>query len=405
MSNTLGPIKRFDEESCDRCGRCLQECPVMELPLPLARKEIERLILGNETEEVLKRCTSCYACDLICPQKANPLALILERWHDMVSRQGLRYRSLHFMPYCFPNFRTCVMDKLEPGEKELVREWQDLTPTSEVIYPGCNIMTIPSLTRTQMLKGLDIRGDLQHCCGEMYYRMGMFEQVEQIAARLQRYFEDLGASRVTVLCPACYYILNSVLPEFGAEFKFSLEPYLSLLKRKLDAGEIEIKHPLGIKVALQDSCYGKLLGSDYLDLPREILSRAGVEIVEMEKNRECSLCCGIGSGFSPHSSHNPAKMTLSTINTLRVANRTGADAIAVYCAGCLLMLSGGRIFYRTSKPIFHIIELLQMATGEEPERLAGRRAAQILEGIITHQFPRLLSRRRFGHSKISTDIR
>jgi ferredoxin len=76
-------ISVFDEERCTRCGLCFNQCPLLLLDLSLAQKEIERLIDGEMTEEVLQRCRRCFACNFICPESANPLDLINRRWREL----------------------------------------------------------------------------------------------------------------------------------------------------------------------------------------------------------------------------------------------------------------------------------------------------------------------------------
>lgn len=386
--------KAYLEDDCEQCGTCLSRCPVMGLSTTEAKVEIRNLREGRYSR-VLRDCTTCFACDFACPRGCNPGELVQERWRLMNRERGPRERARYFLPHSKPNFRTYVIDRMPPEEKALVESWRDLTPAEEVCYPGCNIITTPLLTRTRALEGLDIRGGLEYCCGEMYFRMGLFDQVRQVAKKTQAYFDVLGAKKVTILCTAGYYMFTRVLPHFGADYSFEMESYLHLLKRRLDSGELEFTRPLDMTVTIQESCYGKQFGPDYMDIPREILSRAGARVVEMENSRERMLCCGIGAGFSPYSAYNPLRMTLSALGLMREAKRSGADALVTYCSGCMQMFSTGRILYRTGLPIYHMLELVMMALGEEPPKFKERRARHMLEGMMRHQGPHLLSRRRF----------
>lgn len=76
-------ISPFDEDSCTRCGLCFNRCPLLLLDIELAQREIERLIDGEMTEEVLQRCRRCFGCNVICPEHANPLELINRRWREL----------------------------------------------------------------------------------------------------------------------------------------------------------------------------------------------------------------------------------------------------------------------------------------------------------------------------------
>jgi hypothetical protein len=89
---------------------------------------------------------------------------------------------------------------------------------------------------------------------------------------------------------------------------------------------------------------------------------------------------------------------------LREAERTGAEAMVVYCAGCLQMLSVGKVVIPVEMPIYHILEMLQLAIGEEPARRQDQRASQILEGVMENQFPIIDSKERFWAKDIESAI-
>jgi len=395
--------KPYLSDSCEQCGTCLTLCPVMKLAPEQAKREIANLREGRPSR-VLKECTTCLDCDFFCPNGCNPGELIINRFAEVVEARGLPERARYFLPHSPVNFRTFVLDGMTRREKDIIAGWRDMTPAEEVCYPGCNMIATPLLTRTRALEGLDIRGGLEYCCGEMYFRMGMFDQLEQVARKTSAYFDALGAKKVTILCSAGYYMFTEVLPHFGAEYGFEMESYLQLIDRRLEAGELEITNPLDMTVTIQESCYGKQFGQEYLDLPRRILRRAGAEIVEMGNNGECMLCCGIGSGFSPYSAYNPLRLVPATMRVMREAGRTGADAIATYCSGCLQMFSTGKLVNPTGPPVYHVLELLGMAMGEKPEKWHGRFARRMLMGTLLHDTPALLSRRRFQPGSIDSPL-
>jgi Fe-S oxidoreductase len=389
------PAKLFREEACTRCGLCFSECPVMDLPVKTAREEIERLIAGEPTRHVLRKCASCFACDHICPNDCNPCELVLHRWHEQYERDGLPLRARYYSPQEELNFRTYLVSKMPAGERELLRAWADHSPTEEILYPGCNIITAPFITRTRALEGLDIRGTLDYCCGETYYRMGLFKEVAKVAKRLEKYFKTLGVKRVNILCTAGCNMFMNVLPSFGVDFDFEVRPYLPVILDKLERGELEITNKLAGTATIQESCYGKQFGDEYMDVPRRILELIGLEVVEEKKKRDCALCCGIAGGFSPTSGYHIMDITISTIKSLLQARSTGADYIVTYCAGCLQMLSTGKLLFPVGMPIYHVLEMLSMALGEEPAHPMGWRSLTFLAGSLLNQAPITLSRQRY----------
>ncbi|NLA26083.1 MAG: (Fe-S)-binding protein [Firmicutes bacterium] len=398
---SLKPAKQFNEEACTRCGLCFSECPVMELPLKRAKEEIERLIAGEPTNHVLRKCASCFACNYLCPEGCNPAELVLQRWYEQYEHKGLPLRARYFSPHEKLNFRSYVASKMPPDELELIRSWANLTPAEEILYPGCNIITAPFVTRTKALEGMDIRGTLDYCCGETYYRMGLLKEVQKVARRLERYFKTLGVKRVNVLCTAGCNMFMNVLPSFGVDFDFEVRPYLPVILDKLESGELSITNKLQGTATIQESCYGKHLGEEYMDVPRRILEFIGLEIVEEKKSRGRALCCGIAGGFPPDSGYHIMDLTRATLNSLLQARGAGADYTVGYCAGCLQMLSVGRKLLPLGKPPYHLLELLAAALGEQMEHSMQWRASAFLAGVLRHQAPLTFSRKRYRVPEIA----
>ncbi len=385
----------FERERCTRCGDCLHRCPVMHYSADRARTEWGRLLAGEESP-VLRRCTSCLACNLYCPHDCRPANLILDRWHEAYLREGLPARAAHFLPHARPNFRTGILDRLPADEQQAIARWRQNRPAREFLYAGCNLLTTPYLTFSRLFAGLEIRGGLDYCCGEMLFRMGLYETVEQVALRLSRWFRLLGAQRVYLLCTACLNILRNVLPQFGADFAgIEFLPYYEVILDGLKAGTYGTIEPLRLDVTMQDSCHARVVEPGFAELPRRILDVVGARTTEPPHSREDQLCCGIGGGFAHDSAYHPIDLLLSARSTSRDQRRIEAAATCVYCSGCLEMLSVARWIDPNLRPIWHLVELVQMSIGETPRRRQGSLARQFILGTIRHQFPRLVSRGRF----------
>jgi Fe-S oxidoreductase len=367
----------------------------MALPLGRAREEMERLLVGADSP-VLRACTSCGACNLLCPQDCRPANLILDRWHEAYLRRGLPARAAYFLPHSRPNFRTDIVARLPAGEKGTVRRWRREEPASEFLFSGCNLITTPYLTFSRLFEEIEIRGGLDYCCGEMLFRMGLYEALEGVARRLDHWFRRLGARRVYLTCTAGLNMLRYVLPQFGAQFEgIQFLPYLEVILERLVAGDFGPIRPLEWTVTVQDSCHTRHLAPGFADLPRQLLAAVGARVQEAPHNREEGLCCGIGGGFAHASAYHPADLLLSARATSRDHRRVEADATCVYCAGCLEMMSVARLVDPNRRPVYHILELVQMAMGEAPRRRQGALARSFVLGTVGRQFPRLASRERF----------
>jgi Fe-S oxidoreductase len=387
----------FDRERCTLCGDCLTRCPVMGLPLERAKREMERLLAGGDSP-VLRACTSCLACNLFCPENCRPANLILDRWHEAYLREGLPARAAYFLPHARPNFRTDIIARLAADERQAVAHWRQAGPAREFLFSGCNLITAPYLTFSRLFEGIEIRGGLDYCCGEMLFRMGLYEHVEQVARRLRHWFDQLGAERVYLVCTAGLNMLRNVLPQFGGGWpgttRIEFLPYLEVVLARLKSGDLGPVRQLGLTVTVQDSCHSRALDPGFADLPRRVLAAIGVEVREAPHSRDEQLCCGIGGGFSHGSAYHPLDLLRSARQTSRDHRRVDAGTTCVYCAGCLEMVSVARFADPNRRPVYHLLELVQQAIGETPRRRQAVLARQFLVGTVHRQFPRLLSRER-----------
>ncbi|MBN2155998.1 MAG: (Fe-S)-binding protein [Candidatus Lokiarchaeota archaeon] len=406
---TLDFFGEFKPDACTVCGECLIHCPIIDYTIEEAKEEMRRLIVKEKTKKLLRDCQSCFTCNLYCQKQANPASLILKRWNEQYKKEGLKVRGKYFMTLYpnYPNFRSYAADKMTREEKHLLKQWSSLDPLKgdTLTYPGCNVILTPTLTQTKIFADLDIRGRLEYCCGETLFRTGYKKELFQVTKRLDKWFNTLKPKKLLVLCTAGTNVFKNVLPHYGLTYQFEkITSYIEWLWEKFEKGEIVVTKPLNMTVTIQESCYSKMFGDQYMDLPRNILRRIGCDIVEMEKSRENMRCCGIGAGFSVDSAYNSLKIRDATVKNLDDAKATGASAICVYCSGCLQQyFTAKKLYLKKTPPIYHIIELIQLAIGETPIRLVEHTAQNMFWGIMKNQMPRLLSPKRFKIPEIPED--
>ena len=386
----------FDVTKCQECGLCLSRCPVLRLSPEEARREKARINRGDITPAVSRKCTSCFGCDFICPQGANPCETIMQTWWEESRRTGILARARFFLPTEKDNFRSYVTARMARDEQALLSRWNDERPCAEFVYPGCNVCTVPYLIDTRLLPAVPVRGGLEWCCGEMLFRMGLYDVFAQQGRRMQDRFARMGARRIHMLCTAGTFIFSRVLPDrFGIKLDAEFLPLLQTWWDGLESGRIRVTKPLGLSATVQDSCYAKFLGREYFELPRRILARIGVTVREMPGSGCTTRCCGIGGGFSIQSGFHVADLTQSVMRVLLQAKGTGADVLCTYCAGCMQMLGTGATLLPRAPEIYHLLELLQLATGETPKRRLKERARLMLIGVARHEARSVLAPKRF----------
>jgi len=385
--------KVFREDKCTRCGECLTRCQYMDVTRRRAIDEVGRMIDGRPTRVVHDKCISCYACNAFCPEDANPYQLILERWDKRYRDKGLPVRAAYLMPYNRPNYREDAEPGMSAREQETLDKWRSAPAEGEVLYPGCNLLTVPYLYGLKVFDELPVSGDWSLCCGEPYYRGGMNEAVEKIAAGLTDYYADKKIDKMYFVCPACMNMFRNVLPEqFGARLDFECEYIVTWLLDKLDAGEIEIKRPLDREVTLHDSCHARVLGDEVMEANRELLRRLGLKVVEMKRHHEEGLCCGIAAGLNRFMPHD---IMLASRRELKEGEGTGVSEMGIYCGGCYIMLNIANHALRSRLKLMHVLEFLAEAVGEPAPREVVKRTRKILANITIKAVPKMASSKTF----------
>ena len=69
----------FDISRCKECGECLHQCPVLQMTPDEAISERKKLNSGSVSAKIMKRCATCFACNLVCLQGCNPAQKIIDR--------------------------------------------------------------------------------------------------------------------------------------------------------------------------------------------------------------------------------------------------------------------------------------------------------------------------------------
>ena len=117
------------------------------------------------------------------------------------------------------------------------------------------------------------------------------------------------------------------------EYKTDIEIFHStqFIKKLIDEGKITFKEKK-IKVTYHDPCdLGRASG--VYEAPREILRAIpGVELVEMENNREQCKCCGGGGNLEMVDPELSAALAQEKINQIQA---TGADTVITACQQCV----------------------------------------------------------------------
>ena len=350
---------------CFRCGYCkfpvnwmdVNNCPAyarfrLETYSCGGRLWLTRAWLSDEIEwsehlaEILYSCTACKNCEFQCPLSfnVNIFNMVEAARGEMVERGKI--------PAGVKDFLEHVQRQGNPygSSRDERSGWMEGTGIEQyrgqdlLYYVGCvgsfdNRAQQAARALGQLLQksgvSFGVLGNEESCEGNEVSRLGEEALFEMLAEDNIAQFKELGVKKIVTLSPHSYNALKNDYPAHGGDFEVS--HYTRLLLKLIREGRLDVSGRLKARIAYHDPCFLGRWNGEY-EAPRAILQAIpGVEMVEMARNRDASLCCGGGGGnfyidLLGGSEASPAR------RRVREARETGADILAVACPQCLVML-------------------------------------------------------------------
>lgn len=351
---------------CIECWSCVASCPVTRsawndmvvrsgnlLPLPLSGEKLA--IYDGYKDDILDRigiffkyglykCTSCKNCAAVCPQEIDiPEKVFIKLKSRAVERSLVLPKTRDFLenvylkgnPY---GEERSKRDKWAEGMK--IKRYDE--DDEFLYYVGCvgsydtraqNAARAFGDILTKCNISFGILGEEEVCDGNEVKNLGELGLFQELADKNIEKFKEIGVKKIVTLSPHSYNAIKNDYPKEGG--KFEVYHYTQLLRELIDQKKIGLTE-LDAKIVYHDSCFLGRYNGEY-DAPRDILNAIpGVKLIEMEKNKDNSLCCGGGSGnfyidFLGEYTNSPARIRV------RDAYSTGADILAVACPICLTM--------------------------------------------------------------------
>ncbi|MDY6930570.1 MAG: (Fe-S)-binding protein [Halobacteriota archaeon] len=363
----------YYQDRCEVCGTCFFDCPVVDFDLETSKKEMIAL-RSDEKASILKECASCFTCNIVCPKEANPMDLIASFRKEDYERDGLPGIARLTIPKYPNNMYGLASGLFSEEEKEVLHKWENPEPNSELVLPGCAVSYMTQyLSNTSLFDGYSFAGGMDFCCGEVFYQMGYLDKFNEVGEELRERFSRLGVERLITMCVGCYHAYNRH-PEIIKNFE--VIHYLDLVLDKLNSGELKLEKKLDMTVTYHDPCTCKEF-RNMIETPRKIMDLLGVTVIEMEHNKEKALCCGMGAGAG---SFNMQRIQEIANKRADEAAMTNTEYLVTTCGGCSMSLSG----YLRKRGIrtYRLIELIQMALGEEIAKNRGEKSKRIQSNMM-----------------------
>jgi Fe-S oxidoreductase len=181
-----------------------------------------------------------------------------------------------------------------------------------------------------------VLGNNEACTGDVARRAGneyLFFEMAQANIEL---LNSVGADkkRIVAACPHCLHTLGKEYADFGGHY--TVLHHTQLLTELIGSGQLRLNGNHLEKVTFHDPCYLGRHNGIY-DAPREALAQAGLTLLEMDRHKNNSFCCGAG-GAQMWKEEEKGRQAVNA-NRYAEAKATGADTLAIGCPFCARMLN------------------------------------------------------------------
>ena len=301
------------------------------------------------SEDTLWACTTCRACEEVCPVTIEQVPRII------AMRQGQA-----LMAGVYPQELNVAFKGLERNGNpwgigyDKRADWADgldvkiMAENADVDYllwVGCagsfddrSKKVSASMVKILQKAGISfaILGKEEKCTGDFARRTGNEMMYQMMAQENIETLNNYKVKKIIAACPHCFNTLKHEYPQMGGNYE--VIHHTDFIDQLIKSGKITLNKSLEGSLTYHDPCFLGRYNSIY-DQPRSILqglSKDGLK--ELDRHGKESFCCGAGGG----------RMWMEEtigkrVNVVRAEEIAGQKVanVAVACPFCLTMIEDG----------------------------------------------------------------
>ncbi len=334
---------------------------------------------GRIAEDTLWACTTCGACQEVCPVFIEHPLKIIEMRQNLVLEQektpGELQRTFRNIerqsnPWGIANDQR--MDWAKDLEVPTIEENPD---PEYILWVGCAgafdgriIKQTRAMVKILQTAGVDyaVLGHQEACTGDPARRAGNEMLFQQLAEQNVETLKSVNAKKVVTSCPHCLHTLKNDYPQFGGDFE--VVHHTQLIDHLFKEGRLKAepgKSPVET-LTYHDSCYLGRWNREF-DAPRDVLLALGTPdgIKELDRNKRHGFCCGAGGGRMFMEEPENQRVNLNRTDEIIAAE---VSTVAVACPFCNIMLTDGMKQRNVEDKIavFDVAELVAQSIPDVP---------------------------------------
>lgn len=368
------------------------------------RLDLARVLLHGELRwedspkilDIIYKCTLCGGCDIMCKNcnDLEPLA-VLEELRAKCFEDGVAplpaHKAIIDSLKNYSNVWLQPRTRRDAWAKGLKLRDASKEQCQVLYFVGCtysykpDLYHIPQNTVKILNKAginFGILGKKEPCCTSPALRVGDRRTSEEIIVKNVDMFNALGVETIITSCAGCYSTLKSDYPG-TAKPAYRVLHTIEYIDQLIQEGKLAFSKTLPLEITYHDPCHLGRRGEPHLawkgirerfgiynppkdlrrgnlgiyDPPRRVLqSIPGITLIEMDRIREYSWCCGSGGGVK---SAYPDFAVWAAKERVKEALSTKVKTLATCCPWCESNLQDGNSELGNPMDVVDITKLIE----------------------------------------------